>query len=138
MSGGGGRDRVKTHARGHIIVAPRSKVAPFDTFVNRYQPSKGKDGRIMRDHADPVFHDAIFSGGTAVRHVWTIVDGSNGRLYIVPGFKRVNVMGRVWAARPWGSIENQNPGYTYAEDSEPAALPVGSYPVDAYQPGSAR
>ena len=49
----------------------------------------------------------------APRTVWTIIDGDNGKLYVVPGFHVVNYVGRILCARPYDDIEEANPGYLY-------------------------
>lgn len=84
----------------------RSKAGSFKTFLRRYDPIQ-VDDTIMRSWRDPDVHAAD------VNYVWTIVDGDNGKLYLVTGFATVNYVGRVLCRKPWPEEEESLPGYVY-------------------------
>lgn len=90
-----------------VSVPSRRRALGFEVFERRYQPVEKKDGEIMRDWNDLAVREAD------PRRVWTVVDGGNGELYVVPGFATVNYFGRVITRRGWSDVEFLNPGYVY-------------------------
>lgn len=83
------------------------RARPYNVFERRYGPIPLPDDNLMRDYRDPEIQ-------AADEHlVWTVVEGDNGELYLVPGFATVNYLGRVLCERPWPEEEWRKAGYVY-------------------------
>lgn len=90
----------------------RSRAGTYHSFVKRYEPIQQlPHGDVCRSYQDPQILAAFDRGD--FRYVWTIVDGEEGRTYLVPGFTTVNYVGRVLCAKPWPDIEETLPGYVW-------------------------
>lgn len=90
-----------------VQVKPRVRSGSWDVFDRRYEPIYVRDGNADRDPDDPLVRELY------IRHVWTVVEGDTGRMYVVPGFHMVNRIGLLVTRNKWSDIEESNPGYTY-------------------------
>ena len=68
-----------------------------DTYDARYQP-------VAHDYDSSLWDAADLSDDLPERHIWSVLE-VDGRLYVVPGRHRVNVVGFNVTTHPW---ENDN------------------------------
>lgn len=88
-------------------IKPRKRAGSFDQFVERYHPIElDNNGLILHNREDIPPH-------MGSRHIWTVVEGDNNRMYLVPGWSIVNRIGYVVCDVPWCEVEYTNPGYVY-------------------------
>lgn len=88
------------------VIKPRKRAGSFETFVKIYEPLELPDGLIMREW------DQIPPNVEAF-YIWTVVEGDNNKVYVVPGVSIVNRIGYIWCAVPWDDTEYANPGYLF-------------------------
>lgn len=87
--------------------ALRTRCGCWSTFERRFRPIDGPEGALYwRFDQLPRPLDA--------RHVWTIVDSGDGKLYVSPGFRLVNRIDYVVCAVPWTDDDARQPDYRYA------------------------
>lgn len=86
-------------------IEPREDYGSFEEFCDYYSPID-LDGTTLREKEQiPPF--------APQRYVWTVVDGDDGRTYVIPGWHHVNRIGYVLCWRQWSDVEYENPGYVY-------------------------
>lgn len=92
-----------------IVAQRKSRAGSWATFVRRYRPLpiNARGDAFSRLYDDPLVL------GAKPDTVWTIVDGDNGELYVVPGFAVVNYVGRIVCEVPYPPSELGNTGYVY-------------------------
>lgn len=65
-----------------------------DEFDATYKPIIGPDDSEWREWRD-------VPEETPVEKVWTVVDGDDGRYFILPGYHMVNFVARIITEKPW-------------------------------------
>ena len=84
----------------------RTRIGSWRTFEHRFRPIDGPDGAVYWSREQlPDNIDA--------HHVWTIVDGGDGRLYVTPGFRFVNRIDYVVCKLPWSEDDERQPDYRF-------------------------
>jgi hypothetical protein len=69
-------------------------------FERKFKPIDAADGGQAWDFGDTKSYD---------RHqVWSLVDGDNGKPYIIPGYHLVNVFGYLVTEEPWDEKRDQD------------------------------
>jgi hypothetical protein len=66
-------------------------------FERRYESTADEYGDTMRDYR--------YTADIDPRHVWSCMEGDNGKLYLAPGFHVVNMVGYVVTVRPWSDAD---------------------------------
>lgn len=84
----------------------RTRCGSWRTFERRFRPIYGPAGATY-------WHREQLPKPLDIRHVWTIVDGGNGKLYVSPGLRFVNRVDYVYCAVPWTDDDERQPDYVY-------------------------
>jgi hypothetical protein len=78
----------------------------WQTFERLFQPLPLGDGSLIRD-------PAMLPQDADPRYWWTVLDPMTGTLYLTAGFHRVNRLGYICCANPWGGDAHEHPEYIY-------------------------
>lgn len=83
------------------------KPLPYAEFEKRYGVVTADDGHLIREWDDAVFE------GVPVYRQWSVVDDGEGELFVVPGWAKVNLLGRILTERTWAGAEQGSAGYEF-------------------------
>lgn len=71
---------------------PAKRAGAWKEFERRFDPVSIEEGWMIHPH--------YLTGDLPTAHIWTVIEGDNGRLYVVEGWHYVNRLGYIVARNP--------------------------------------